>query len=172
MGKLFFESVYKSSLRLAEANPVDKDTQNVPVFEYSSVTELPNELFLEPTFSVLLPSPNKGLLDTLGKQENKVLLKKSTIERMLTNHKEIATVKEHKTILQNAIYEANTVMVCQKEKKPNYISFIKIEDSYYVSVLDFSPDKKYIEVVDWRKIGGAGFLKMLNQASERAGSSS
>ena len=91
---------------------------------------------------------------------------------MLTNHKEIATVKEHKTILQNAIYEANTVMVCQKEKKPNYISFIKIEDSYYVSVLDFSPDKKYIEVVDWRKIGGAGFLKMLNQASERAGSSS
>ena len=68
MGKLFFESVYKSSLRLAEANPVDKDTQNVPVFEYSSVTELPNELFLEPTFSVLLPSPNKGLLDTLGKQ--------------------------------------------------------------------------------------------------------
>jgi hypothetical protein len=48
-------------------------------------------------------------------------------------------------------------MICQKEKKTNYISFIKIDDSYYVSVLDFSPDKKYIEVVNWRKIGGEGF---------------
>ena len=62
-------------------------------------------------------------------------------------------------------------MVCQKEKKPDYISFIKISDYYYVSVLDFNPSNKYIEVVDWRKIGDDGFLRMIKQASEGTGNS-
>ena len=166
-----FDEIYNKDIKLTEGNPVDKDALGNSVFEYSAINELPNELFIEPKFSVLLPSPSNSLLRSVGKQENKVLLKKSSIERLLKEHKEIKDVKEHKLILQNAIYEATTVMVCQKEKKPDYISFIKISDYYYVSVLDFNPSNKYIEVVDWRKIGDDGFLRMIKQASEGTGNS-
>lgn len=160
-----FEDIYR------EANPVEKDAKGNIVYEYQSINDLPNELFVSPSFSVLLPSPNQTLLKDIGKQENKVLLKKSSIERILKKHTEIVGSKEHKLILQNAIYEATNVMICQNENKPDYISFIKISDYYYVSVLDFNPLNKYIEVVDWRKIGDDGFLRMIKQASEGAGNS-
>ena len=166
-----FDEIYNKAIKLTEGNPDDKDALGNSVFEYSAINELPNDLFIEPKFSVLVPSPSNSLLRSVGKQENKVLLKKSSIERLLKEHKEIKDVKEHKLILQNAIYEATTVMVCQKEKKPDYISFIKISDYYYVSVLDFNPSNKYIEVVDWRKIGDDGFLRMIKQASEGTGNS-
>lgn len=164
-----FEQIYNNTSHFYEGNPIGKDAQGNAIFEYQSVSNLPNDLFESPTFSVLLPSPSKILLKEVGKQENKVLLKKSSIERMLKEHKEIKDAKEHKAILQNAIYEATTVLICQKNKKPDYISFIRILDYYYVSVLDFNSNNKYIEVVDWRKIGDEGFLGMIKQASVGAG---
>ena len=87
-----FDEIYNKAIKLTEGNPVDKDALGNSVFEYSAINELPNELFIEPKFSVLLPSPSNSLLRSVGKQENKVLLKKSSIERLLKEHKEIRNI--------------------------------------------------------------------------------
>ena len=92
------------------------------------------------------------------------------IPRNKDQHDEIKFDK-NKEILQKAIYERDTVLLCKKDSKPNYYSFIKCEDYFYVSVLDFKNDYNYSEVVDWRKVDENGFLKMLKQASRGTGNS-
>ena len=92
------------------------------------------------------------------------------IQRNKDQHDEIKFDK-NKEILQKSIYEGDTVLLCKKDSKPNYYSFIKCEDYFYVSVLDFNNDYNYTEVVDWRKVDENGFLKMLKQASRGTGNS-
>lgn len=40
--------------------------------------------------------------------------------------------------------------------KPNYLAFVNEGDYYAVSTIDFDETKKYIEIVDWRKVSAEG----------------
>ncbi len=53
--------------------------------------------------------------------------------------------------------------------KPNYLAFVNEGDYYAVSTIDFDETKKYIEIVDWRKVDSKEFDRMIRKVSAEGG---
>lgn len=75
--------------RLNENNPIGKDINGDSIYEYATVSEIPNELFKNPSYSVLLPEIPKFVENLIGFKNRKVLLKKKVILKTLRDHSEI-----------------------------------------------------------------------------------
>ena len=106
-----------------------------------------------------------------------VLLKKWRIERNLKGHPEISEKGfKNKDVLLEAVYNPDKILFTQPQKQPNYRAAIRtskkseilIETKNCVAVLDISPNKKYIEVVDWRIIRDKSVREMEKQAKRNA----
>ncbi|BDC96051.1 hypothetical protein TRSA_11500 [Treponema saccharophilum] len=154
--------------RLNENNPIGKDINGDSIYEYATVSEIPNELFKNPSYSVLLPEIPKFVENLIGFKNRKVLLKKKVILKTLRDHSEIE-LSMHKKILTLAVYNPTVFMKNKPISKPNYLAFVNEGDYYAVSTIDFDETKKYIEIVDWRKVDSKEFDRMIRKVSAEGG---
>ncbi len=60
-------------------------------------------------------------------------------------------------------------MLCKPSNKPNYWSAVKVGENYCVAVIDTDTNKKYHEIVGWRKVNKKGYEKMIRQTKREGG---
>ncbi|QEJ98658.1 LPD1 domain-containing protein [Treponema phagedenis] len=135
----------------------------------SDVFDISDDDFSNSTKNFKLPSLPDFFLATIGVEKKDVLLKRSIIEKNATRHEEIASPSESKMILANALYNNNIAMLCKPSNKPNYWSAVKVGENYCVAVIDTDTNKKYHEIVGWRKVNKKGYEKMIRQTKREGG---
>ena len=139
--------------------------------------EISENDFLVPKESLKLPPIKSEEWQRRINDSRPVLLKKWRIERNLKGHPEISEKGfKNKDVLLEAVYNPDKILFTQPQKQPNYRAAIRtskkseilIETKNCVAVLDISPNKKYIEVVDWRIIRDKSVREMEKQAKRNA----
>ena len=139
--------------------------------------EISENDFLAPKESLKLPPIKSEEWQRKINDSRPVLLKKWRIERNLRGHPEISEKGfRNKDVLLEAVYNPDKILFTQPQKQPNYRAAIRtsknseilIEAKNCVAVLDISPNKKYIEVVDWRIIRDKSVREMERQAKRNA----
>ena len=146
-----------------------------PIKEMKSVDDIPDEEFSKPTHSFKLPGISTRAWKEKVGDSRPVLLKKNIIERNTGRHKEF--LGKDKEIISNALYGNDQVLLCKPKEKPNYYAVVKSGEYYDVATIDTDNNKKYAEVVDWRRIREKSFRQMkeadsLNKKDTPAGGQS
>lgn len=145
--KLYF---IESQNHLNENNPKLKDDEGNLIYEYQSISQIPNSCFKTPDRSILLPAISKKVTYATGISNRPILLKKSIIERNIDKHKEI---KNNKQVLELAIYKPMIVMFNKPNTRPNYRVIAHQNDYVYWITIDDDNNKSFVEIVDWRVVG-------------------
>ena len=153
----------------------ETDKAGAPIKEMKSVDDIPDEEFSKPTHSFKLPGISTRAWKEKVGDSRPVLLKKNIIERNTGRHKEF--LGKDKEIISNALYGNDQVLLCKPKEKPNYYAVVKSGDYYDVATIDTDNNKKYAEVVDWRRIREKSFRQMkeadsLNKKDTPAGGQS
>lgn len=136
----------------------DKDKAGAPIKEIKSVDDIPDKEFREPTHSFKLPEISTRAWKEKVGDSRPVLLKKNIIERNTGRHKEF--LGKDKEIISNALYGNDQVLLCKPKEKPNYYAVVKSGEYYDVATIDTDNNKKYAEVVDWRRVREKSFRQM------------
>lgn len=144
----------------------DKDKAGAPIKEIKSVDDIPDKEFREPTHSFKLPEISTRAWKEKVGDSRPVLLKKNIIELKSKDHAEFRG--KEKEIIRNAVYNNDQVLYCKPNTKPNYYSVVKNGHYYDVVNIDTDPNKKYNEIVDWRRIDERGLQKMKRQEIRNA----
>lgn len=144
----------------------DKDKAGAPIKEIKSVDDIPDKEFREPTHSFKLPEISTRAWKEKVGDSRPVLLKKNIIELKNKDHAEFRG--KEKEIIRNAVYNNDQVLYCKPNTKPNYYSVVKNGHYYDVVNIDTNPNKKYNEIVDWRRIDERGLQKMKRQEIRNA----
>lgn len=144
----------------------DKDKAGAPIKEIKSVDDIPDKEFREPTHSFKLPEISTRAWKEKVGDSRPVLLKKNIIELKNKDHAEFRG--KEKEIIRNAVYNNDQVLYCKPNTKPNYYSVVKNGHYYDVVNIDTDPNKKYNEIVDWRRIDERGLQKMKRQEIRNA----
>lgn len=144
----------------------ETDKAGVPIKEMKSVDDIPDEEFSKPTHSFKLPGISTRAWKEKVGDSRPVLLKKNIIELKNKDHAEFRG--KEKEIIRNAVYNNDQVLYCKPDTKPNYYSVVKNGHYYDVVNIDTDPNKKYNEIVDWRRIDERGLQKMKRQEIRNA----
>lgn len=144
----------------------DKDKAGAPIKEIKSVDDIPDKEFREPTHSFKLPGISTRAWKEKVGDSRPVLLKKNIIKLKNKDHAEFRG--KEKEIIRNAVYNNDQVLYCKPNTKPNYYSVVKNGHYYDVVNIDTDPNKKYNEIVDWRRIDERGLQKMKRQEIRNA----
>lgn len=144
----------------------ETDKAGAPIKEMKSVDDIPDEEFTKPTHSFKLPGISTRAWKEKVGDSRPVLLKKNIIELKNKDHAEFRG--KEKEIIRNAVYNNDQVLYCKPDTKPNYYSVVKNGHYYDVVNIDTDPNKKYNEIVDWRRIDERGLQKMKRQEIRNA----
>ncbi|WP_296016930.1 hypothetical protein [uncultured Treponema sp.] len=144
----------------------ETDKAGAPIKEIKSVDDIPEEEFIEPTHSFKLPGISTRAWKEKVGDSRPVLLKKNIIELKNKDHTEFRG--KEKEIIRNAVYNNDQVLYCKPNTKPNYYSVVKNGHYYDVVNIDTDPNKKYNEIVDWRRVDERGLQKMKRQEIRNA----
>lgn len=153
------------AFRFSESNPVGRDEKGILIYPIASFLQIPKAHFINPPCSFLLPPFSARIAQAIGLPARQILLKCETTRDNIKKHKGI----DDRAVLQNAIYSAYFILYNKSREKPTYYTAIGNGEYYDVANLDFDPQKRYIEIVDWRHIREANFELMLNAAGRNGG---
>lgn len=149
-----------------QGNPIDTNG-NLIVEEVSSIDEITDEDFINPTRSIQLPQIPENISDAIGANGRPVIIKKNVFGKNRDAHAEL-TAMDGREILTSALYNPNLVGTSQPIRRPDYRVAIHVGNKNSVVVLDVYANNSNIEIVGWRKIDGKGLERMRRQ-SEREG---
>ena len=125
--------------------------------------------FMDPADNIVLPELKPNITNHLGTSNKTVLIKKSVFEKNKKNHKELST-KESRNVLFLALTETNIVINDKPKGKPYYWILVhENKDNNAVVTIDVDPQKKYIEVVGWRKVRDRSINQIKNRAIREGG---
>lgn len=163
-------SAYKSPFLLQEMISLGKyDKNNDLIYVFGSVAEIPDELFTQPMYSVLLPPFSAKIAYATGYASKDILIKRVIFNKNYSSHKDLrCNPTKNKFILENAIYHADMV-IFNTPSKPDYRIALKLKDKYLIVNLDFTSDKKYTEVIGWYTTDTDGYNRILNRAVKTNG---
>lgn len=150
----------KKKLPLMDSGEVDNF--NVPIYLARRVNDIPQDIFVKPSISVVLPPFSPKIAKTIGIPAKNILIKKNIFIKNAMHHSDVT--KDSKYILNVALYHPSNVLFDKPDTKPEYRVFVRVDKKYAMATLDFTSSKKYIEVVGWRYAN----TKTLNQQIERA----
>ena len=100
----------------------------------------------------ILPGLNKEDLESLGKEDKPVLLKKNIIDRNEKQHPDVGR-EEFQKMLGEALYTPNIIIPEKNPLKSNYYHFVKYLDSVnFIALLEMSESKENYEIVHMQKM--------------------
>lgn len=125
--------------------------------------------FIDPTEDIVLTELKPDVTNHLGIPNKTVLIKKCVFEKNKKNHKELAT-EESKNVLFLALTKTSTIINDKPNGKPYYWILVhESKDNNAVVTIDIDPQKKYIEVVGWRKVRDRSVNQIKNRAIREGG---
>ena len=109
-----------------------------------------------------LPGLNREDLESLGKEDKPVLLKKGVIERNFSEHPDISR-EEFAQLLPETLYTPDLVLPERvRPEKSNYHHFVKyLERNNSVAIVEMSDKKDHYEVVHLQKMRNRNLKKLI-----------
>lgn len=153
-----------------QGNPVNANGSLI-LEEVSSIGDITDNDFIEPSRNIMLPSLPNNVQDALGANGKRVIIKKNIFERNAIRHSDI-TPEQSRDILNAALYSPNLYGQNQKSKKPHnwvVISVKSDEDANKLVLLEVNNSREYIEVVHWHYVDNRGIEKIKRQAEREDG---
>ena len=153
-----------------QGNPLNEDG-TLKLEKLSSIDEITDEDFSNPTRSVELPTLPKKVDEAIGANGKPVIIKKNIFERNAERHADL-TADDSRNILQSALYNPNLYGQNQKAKRPYNWVVINTKDkegNNRLVLLELSPEKENAEIVHWHYIDDKGLEKIKRQAEREDG---
>ena len=150
----------------AQGNPVDKDGKLIKE-KVSSIDEITDEDFTEPTRTVELPELPENVDKAIGTNGKPVIIKKNIFEKNAHAHQ--FTPDESRRILNEALYNTDLVGQTQPKKRPNHWVAIKLDDESPITILEVNENKDNTEVVGWYRLDDRNLGRIKRQAEREGG---
>ena len=158
---------------------VAEDRQGNPIYangslileELSSIDDINDDDFIEPTRNIMLPALPSNVQEALGANGKRAIIKKNIFERNAIRHSDI-TPDQSREILKAALYSPDLYGQNQKSKKPyNWVVIsVKSNDgANKLVLLEINNSKEYIEVIHWHYVDNRGIEKIKRQAEREDG---
>ena len=149
-----------------QGNPIDAEG-NLIVEEVTSIDEITDEDFTNPTRSIQLPQLPNNVSDAIGANGRRVVIKKNVFGKNLKSHKDL-TPEDSRKIITTALYTPNLYGQNQKQNRPYNWILIHLADKNTCVLVEVNHGKDNIEVINWHYIGESQ-LKQKERQAEREG---
>lgn len=150
----------------AQGNPIDNKGKLVTE-RISSIDELGDEDFTNPTRSVELPELPQNVQDAIGTEGKPVVIKKNIFEKNRKAH--VFTPQESRNILGRALYNTDIVGQSQPNTRKNRWIAIKLDDKSPIVVIEVSNNKDNVDVVGWYTLDNRNLDRIRRQAEREGG---
>ena len=150
----------------SQGNPLNTDG-SLKVDMISSIDELTDEDFTNPTRNVQLPELPKNVDGAIGADGKPVVIKKNIFEKNRDSHQ--FTSEQSRDILDNALYKTDLVGKSNPSNKQNYWVAIKVDEDSLIVVLEVSHNKDNVEIVSWYSMDERNLARIKRQAERNGG---
>ncbi len=153
-----------------QGNPLNDDG-TLKLEKVSSVDELTDEDFSNPTRNVELPALPENVDKAIVANGKPVVIKKNIFERNAARHGDLSA-DDSRDILKSALYNPNLYGQNQKTKRPYNWVVINTKDkagNNRLVLLELSPQKENVEIVHWHYVDEKGLEKIKRQAEREDG---
>ena len=152
----------------SQGNPLNADG-SLKVEAVSSIDEITDEDFTEPTRNVQLPNVPENVAAAIGTNGKPVVIKKSIFEKNSKSHKDL-TPDQSREILQAALYNADLYGQNKKASKPyNWILIHLNDDRNSAVLIEVANEKDRAEIVNWHYLRDGSLRQKERQAIKEGG---
>ncbi len=144
-----------------QGNPLNADG-TLKVDAISSIDDLADEDFMNPTRSVQLPTLPQNVAAAIGSKGKPVVIKKNIFERNKERHEDLTPIQSRE-ILRTALYDADLYGQTQPKSRPYNWVVIALKDksgNNRIVLLEVNDNKNNVEIVHWHFIGERGIKKL------------
>ena len=150
----------------SQGNPINEDG-TLKLEELTSVDELTDEDFSNPTRNVQLPKIPENVDRAIGANGKPIVIKKNIFEKNWSAHK--FPFDESRAILKAALYDTDLVGQTQPSKRPLHWVAIKVDDKSPLVVLEVNEGKDNVELVGWYTLDARNLDRIKRQAKKNGG---
>ena len=162
-----YKTVKKDGLTDNQGNPVD-EKGNLIIEDVNSIDEITDEDFENPTRNIGLRPLTEKVSNAIGANGRRPIIKKNILEKNRKGHKDL-TPQQSREILHAALYEPSLYGQNQKETRPYNWIVIHLADRNSAVIVEVSPEKENLEIVNWHYLSGQALERKKNQAIKEGG---
>lgn len=154
----------------SQGNPINSDG-SLYVESVSSIDEITDEDFTNPTRSIVLPEISQTVDEAIGANGKPVIIKKNIFMRNSQTHPEV-TPQQAREILSSALYRPDLYGQNQKTSRPYNWIVINTKDSAgqnRLVVLEVNENKDNVEIVHWYNARNNSIEQIKRQAQKEGG---
>lgn len=154
----------------SQGNPINSDG-SLSVESVSSIDEITDEDFTNPTRSIVLPEIPQTVDEAIGANGKPVVIKKNIFKRNSQTHPEV-TPQQAREIITSALYRPDLYGQNQKTSRPYNWIVINTKDSAgqnRLVVLEVNENKDNVEIVHWYNARNNSIEQIKRQAQKEGG---
>ena len=154
----------------SQGNPINSDG-SLYVESVSSIDEITDEDFTNPTRSIVLPEIPQTVDEAIGANGKPVVIKKNIFMRNSQTHPEV-TPQQAREIITSALYRPDLYGQNQKTSRPYNWIVINTKDSAgqnRLVVLEVNENKDNVEIVHWYNARNNSIEQIKRQAQKEGG---
>lgn len=154
----------------SQGNPINSDG-SLYVESVSSIDEITDEDFTNPTRSIVLPEIPQTVDEAIGANGKPVIIKKNIFMRNSQTHPEV-TPQQAREIITSALYRPDLYGQNQKTSRPYNWIVINTKDSAgqnRLVVLEVNENKDNVEIVHWYNARNNSIEQIKRQAQKEGG---
>lgn len=153
-----------------QGNPINPDG-TLYAESVSSIDEITDEDFTEPTRSIALPKIPENVDNAIGANGKPVIIKKNIFKRNSQAHPEVSP-QQAREILSSALYRPDLYGQNQKTSRPYNWIVISTKDSAgqnRLVVLEVNENKDNVEIIHWYNARNSSIEQIKRQAQKEGG---
>lgn len=153
-----------------QGNPINPDG-TLYAESVSSIDEITDEDFTEPTRSIALPKIPENVDNAIGAKGKPVIIKKNIFKRNSQVHPEVSP-QQAREILSSALYRPDLYGQNQKTSRPYNWIVISTKDSAgqnRLVVLEVNENKDNVEIIHWYNARNSSIEQIKRQAQKEGG---
>lgn len=154
----------------SQGNPINSDG-SLYVESVSSIDEITDEDFTNPTRSIVLPEIPQTVDEAIGANGKPVVIKKNIFMRNSQTHPEV-TPQQAREIISSALYRPDLYGQNQKTSRPYNWIVINTKDSAgqnRLVVLEVNENKDNVEIIHWYNARNSSIEQIKRQAQKEGG---
>lgn len=154
----------------SQGNPINSDG-SLYVESVSSIDEITDEDFTNPTRSIVLPEIPQTVDEVIGANGKPVVIKKNIFMRNSQTHPEV-TPQQAREIISSALYRPDLYGQNQKTSRPYNWIVINTKDSAgqnRLVVLEVNENKDNVEIIHWYNARNSSIEQIKRQAQKEGG---
>lgn len=154
----------------SQGNPVNPDG-TLYAESVSSIDEITDEDFTDPTRSIVLPEIPHNVDEAIGANGRPLIIKKNIFKRNSQTHTEV-TPQQAREIITSALYRPDMYGRNRKTLRPYNCIVINTKDSTghnHLVVLEVNENKDNVEIVNWYNARNNSIEQIKRQAQKEGG---